>query len=200
MLTTISGLGHALAMTVTHSEQRDALSFAIPMNGAQFAAPMYRACVKSMIDDPPPWYLFQPFAIFRAYASDDGRCEFWQLYRARKVSRESHLVCRRGSRRSGHRARNRDAGSASSVRKRAKIRIASMRNNCSARASICSAPSATTSRWRRWTTQRGTGTRRGARTVVHEQGRQAVGTGVRRTVGRTHGGDVCRLSHCEGFR
>jgi hypothetical protein len=71
-------LGHALNMTVT-IENETPLSFRIPMNGAQFAAPMYRACVKSMIDDPPPWYLFQPFAIFRAYASDDGRCEFWQL-------------------------------------------------------------------------------------------------------------------------
>ena len=71
-------LGQALRMTVT-IENEAPLTFRIPMNGAQFAAPMYRACVKSMTDDPPPGYLLQPDAIFRAYAIDDGRCEFWQL-------------------------------------------------------------------------------------------------------------------------
>ena len=71
-------LGHALSMTVT-IENEAPLSFRIPTNGAQFAAPMYRACVKSMVGDPPPAYLFQPEAIFRANAIDGGRCEFWQL-------------------------------------------------------------------------------------------------------------------------
>ena len=76
-------LGHALSMTVT-IEDESQLNFRIPMHGAQFAAPMYRACVKSLIDDPPS-YLFQPDAVFRAYANDDGRCEFWHLIELERI-------------------------------------------------------------------------------------------------------------------
>jgi hypothetical protein len=70
-------LGHVLRMTLK-MENQPPLVFDIPSRNQRFAVPMYRACVKSLIDDPPT-YLFAPDAYFSAHTDDGGQCVFRQL-------------------------------------------------------------------------------------------------------------------------
>ena len=69
--------GHALAMRLT-VQGEPPLSFEIPTRNQQVAAPMYRACVQALLDDPPS-YLLQPDANFSAHTDDSGECAFRQL-------------------------------------------------------------------------------------------------------------------------
>jgi hypothetical protein len=70
-------LGHALRMSIARHDEPP-LVFEIPTRNQRFAVPMYRACVKSLVDDPPV-YLLQPDANFGAEADEAGRCVFRQL-------------------------------------------------------------------------------------------------------------------------
>ena len=69
--------GQALSISVTY-ESGPPLQALFEMNSARYAAPMYRACVQSLIDDPPT-YRKPPFAVFSAAADPVDRCDFWHL-------------------------------------------------------------------------------------------------------------------------
>jgi len=66
--------GQALSISVTY-ESGPPLQATFNMDSARYAAPMYRACVKSLTDDPPRYWR-APSAGFHAIADPVDRCDF----------------------------------------------------------------------------------------------------------------------------
>ena len=72
------GLGHGLAITVQHADQAP-LRYLDAPEDRKVAVAMYRACVKSMIENPPPAYSQQPrMSLFQLV--DYSECGFRHIF------------------------------------------------------------------------------------------------------------------------
>jgi hypothetical protein len=72
------GLGHGLAITVTHSGKPPLRYLDAPGDG-RVAVAMYRACVKSISENPPPRYSKWP-GMYLFQMVDHGECGFRQIF------------------------------------------------------------------------------------------------------------------------
>ncbi len=78
------GLGHELAITVTHAGKAP-LRYLDTPGGRKVAVAMYRACVKSIAASPPPAYSKWP-GMYLFQMVDDGQCGFRQIFSDRSFS------------------------------------------------------------------------------------------------------------------
>jgi hypothetical protein len=70
-------IGHALAVLVS-VDNVVTRRHHVPAHGAHIAVPMYQACIRSVIEDPPR-YLFRPGRSFMGSYKAGERCEFTQI-------------------------------------------------------------------------------------------------------------------------
>jgi len=78
------GLGHELAITVTHPGQAP-LRYVDEPGDRKVAVAMYRACLKSMIENPPPKYSQWPgMNLFQI--ADAGQCAYRQIFSDREFA------------------------------------------------------------------------------------------------------------------
>jgi hypothetical protein len=72
-------LGHALTVVLS-VDGAESQRYHVPAHGARIGVPMYQACIRSVIDDPPR-YLFDPGRPFMGSYKAGERCEFTQIIR-----------------------------------------------------------------------------------------------------------------------
>jgi hypothetical protein len=78
------GLGHGLAITVTHAGKAP-LRYLDAPGDRKVAVAMYRACVKSITASPPPAYSKWP-GMYLFQMVDGGQCGFRQIFSERSFS------------------------------------------------------------------------------------------------------------------
>jgi hypothetical protein len=76
-------LGHALTVVLS-LDGAESQRYHVPARGPQIGAPMFQACIQSVIDDPPR-YLFDPGRPFMGSYKAGERCEFTQIIKLQSI-------------------------------------------------------------------------------------------------------------------